>query len=517
MTRLGLSIAALGLLLGACGAPPVADSRPPVVAPAPVPSAPPVASPPPAPERVTSDAAFRQSAPAMPAMTGLTPPTIIERRLKNGIRVIHVRQPSPVVALYVVVRGGIPDVGPEHCEVVNLTLGGLRAGTATRSADAMGDEMATLFMPRPSTLRNPDAIVVSALLPASSFRESAELVSDMLMHPSFDEKRVLYTRDQYARERDADRSISSALGEAALRRMMFGKHPYGQTVGSAADVTAVTLNDIRALWSKVFVSSRVSLVAVGNLDERQITSALDVTFGALPVTTAPVPAVAPPRAPAGPRIVLVDRPGTTLAQVDLAFVGPRAGAADEPALEMAITLLADRTVGILGKKVHTEHLARSITGSTLLHASGSSRGIRLVAPTTNVALLVKEASRAFGELAEKGPPGDDLAVLRDGVAASYAGSFATAADTASTFAWTLALGGTAESLVRRPAAYAALDAAAIKAATKRWFPADQMRVVVVGDWEALNGPLSSLGWGPVERRDVDGHKVPAPGGSDARH
>jgi zinc protease len=121
--------------------------------------------------------------------------------------------------------------------------------------------------------------------------------------------------------------------------------------------------------------------------------------------------------------------------------------------------------------------------------------------------VLTEIDRLVRALSSQGPSDADVNDVRDRDGLSFAASFETAADTARNFASAVLLGEPSEALTERPQRFAQLTGADVRAAATRYLDADKMRVVVVGDWSALEAPLTALGWGPIELRDADGAVV----------
>jgi zinc protease len=105
--------------------------------------------------------------------------------------------------------------------------------------------------------------------------------------------------------------------------------------------------------------------------------------------------------------------------------------------------------------------------------------------------------------------------VRDREVFASAASFQTAAETARGWSWALCYGQPDDVVLKLPQRYAALTADAVKGAAARYLDADKMRTVIVGDWKTLRGPLSALGWGPIELRNAAGVVVGTEGARPA--
>ena len=420
---------------------------------------------------------------------------------------VFVPQPSPFVALRVVALGGIADVGADKVEVVTLMLHSMCTGTTSRDLNALQDSYVSLDMPEPQVVVYPDAVVVSLVAPADKLRAIADLAADVVLHPSFDGPVLERWREQDARRREGEGSDPALIADRVLRGAVYGNHPYGTIASSAARIRAVTQTEVRALHARVFDGSRLSLVVSGGGKDKDVVAALDDAFGSVKRSGAAPPRVAVPRPPAR-RLVVVDQPGTAIAAISAGFIGPAAGARDVDAAIVAIGALADTSLGQATTRLRDElGVVPWMSASWWQLRASGFLGWRTRSASDQVATVLTEVDRSVRALASRGPGDQDFGDLRDREALSFASAFETVAETARTFGTAVLLGEPVEAVRERPRRLAQLTSADVRAAASKYLDAERMRVVIVGDWTKLKGPLSALGWGPIELRDADGAVV----------
>jgi zinc protease len=429
--------------------------------------------------------------------------------LHGGIPVVVAQEPSPFVTLYVLARGGLADVGADHVEALKLLAAMLPRATTTESERALDDIYTALYMPRPASTWWPDAVVLRVTGPASKLRDVTELAADLALHPAFEPKALNRVRDRDADSYEREGASGGVVASGILRPLLFGSHPYGAVQGSAGRLRAVTRAEVVALHERVFDRGRLSLVATGGADTKQVLEALDDAFSGPPGHSTARAGIAPPAPPPiGPRLVVVDVPGATIANIAMGVLAPPAGSSDAEAALVATQLLADSSMGRLPSRLRDElGIVPFVSVSAAEARAGGVLGWTTRAPTARVPAVLTETARILRELAATGPSEDELAWARDREVYSLASSFETSSSSAYQFAWALATGESAESVALRPAQYAAVTTASARAAAARYLDADKLRVVVVGDWAALREPLGALGWGAVELRAADGTVV----------
>ena len=499
MKNAPLALATLAFALGAC-----APAAAPVSAPAPVEIAPPRAP------AVTvaaarADESFREHPPAAEAPHPFAPPVAARRKLRNGIPVLMVRQPSQYVAIRIVAAGGVLDVGPDKFEIVAQMVRGFRAGTTKHSYHDLQGTLAALVMPEPGVAWFADAVSISVLVPTTHLRAGIELLADLALRPSFDKTETARWREQDAL--DADPKNDGVIADQVMRRVLFGSHGYAAAAVSASRTRAVTRADVVALHARLFEASRLSITAAGGAEDSEILAALEEAFGAAPAhgSSGRGPTTAAPQPPAGPRLVVVDRPGTTIATIATSTQGPAFGSPGFEATSLALDALTDRGFGRITMRLRDQlgHVPGIMTTSSSMRVGGSC-GWQMRAPTDRVAPALVEADRILRDFATRGPPDDELADVKARGVLAFTSWFETSGDTARAFSWPLLFQQQDDWIARRPARFAAVSMGDVRAAATRYFDADRMRTVIVGDWATLQTSLTALGWGPVELRTPEG-------------
>ncbi|HUK64923.1 MAG TPA: insulinase family protein, partial [Dongiaceae bacterium] len=210
-------------------------------------------------------------------------------------------------------------------------------------------------------------------------------------------------------------------------------------------------------------------------------------FGDWAGTSAPAPVAAPVTA-AGLRIRLVDldvpRP-----EIRLALAGPPRNAPEADALTLACAILGGDA---------DARLARAGAGLTP-HVTWNgfrSRGLVLVgtsARTDSVVAAIRAVRDALRRFPEKPPTETEVARVRRRFADGYALGFETLGGWISQWLTMRAYGLPDDYLQRHPERIAAVSAAEVTEAGKKWLVTPTATLVVVGPAKSLRKPLASLG------------------------
>jgi predicted Zn-dependent peptidase len=349
------------------------------------------------------------------------------------------------------------------------------------------------------------------------FAEAAEALVGIVFHPTLDKTYVERFREQAARGVAARRVEFDGLAEATLRASLFGSHPYGSVL-TAAGLRAVRREDVVALHARVFDPSRLAFVVSCPLEPVDVVAKLQAAVGAS-AAHAPAPPVHLPPVPAASasavRIVVLDRPGVSVASLAVGVAAPPLSAADAPATRVAHEILVDPLQGRQKKRLRDElALVSRFTSIDWEGSAAAVLGWTASVSSENVAAVLAQMDRVTRELAATAPSEDDLAGSRSRAAFGLMKSYSTAEDLTTALTTSIGLGQAPDAFSQAPARLSSLTLDEVRAAAAKHFSPEAMRYVVVGDFAKLRASLSELGWGPIEVReepDVGPRSPPASG------
>lgn len=196
----------------------------------------------------------------------------------------------------------------------------------------MGAELAADVAPTVLTLH---ADVISR-----SVDEFIELVIRLISEPTFDErelgKLLRETQSELIESRDSDRALASRH----FRRVLFEGHPYGrQTVGRLSTIPCITRADVEDRYRRSFVRGNLAMAFAGDITETRAHELAERIAASLP--NGPRSTLVPPPPPSRPgrRLVFVDKPERTQAQLLIGTIGSHPRDPDHIALHVATTIL----------------------------------------------------------------------------------------------------------------------------------------------------------------------------------
>jgi zinc protease len=176
-----------------------------------------------------------------------------------------------------------------------------------------------------------DELVIGGRCLTRTWPAVIALVREALVEPRFEASALAQLAEETVAELVASRDSDDHLADLALGRALYGAgHPYGRnSLGTEQSVGAVTVDDLTAFHARALRADRAVVGVSGAFDAR-ITEDIRALLADLPAGPAWPVTVA--GAPGGaPRVLLVDKPDRSQAQVRLGLTGLDARAPDFPA------------------------------------------------------------------------------------------------------------------------------------------------------------------------------------------
>lgn len=184
----------------------------------------------------------------------------------------------------------------------------------------------------------------TASLHGQVIRRNLDAYVDLLVRiigtPAFDDAEIARLRRESVAELIESRDSDRALGNIALRRALFGAHPYARSsAGRTSTVDTITTEDVRATYARQFVRSDVVIGFAGAItteEAKALGEKLVLAFPEGPHVDADPPEPSPVT---GRRLVFVDKPDRSQTPILLGTLGTRPQDADHIPLVIATAVL----------------------------------------------------------------------------------------------------------------------------------------------------------------------------------
>lgn len=219
---------------------------------------------------------------------------------------------------------------------------------------------------------------------AEVFDSTWSIFADRVMHPILNKTDVGLVKAQYLSGIRQRRDDPDALADYLADSITFVGHPYSvSVVGNEQSIQALDSAALRDYQKSQFVTSRMLLVVVGNIDREHIERLVAQTIGQLPRGS--YKWTEPPRIPESPTAVVVERRQLPTNYILGYYSGPLASAADYQALRVATSVLTGRMFAEIRTRqnltydVHAPFVDRAATAGGLY--------VSTVAPDTTLKLM----------------------------------------------------------------------------------------------------------------------------------
>ena len=255
--------------------------------------------------------------PKLPDMVGFRWPEVKRSSLANGLRVIHIeREGSGPIELRLVLEPGAAAESPVVGGLTSLAVALLSRTCAPSDRVCVGAELGRLgaiFRGRSAL----DAGVIEISTMPDDLAFGLSLLGRVVTNPDFEELDLKQVKSRCAAiiRDEAARPLDLAM--RCLPSLVYpDRHPYAQPFGGSGteeSLARLTAGQLRDFYSRWLRPNRATLIAVGPVNERELSAVLTQTLGAWEPSRNPIPeAIVPPTefsdVDLRSRVALIDRP-----------------------------------------------------------------------------------------------------------------------------------------------------------------------------------------------------------------
>jgi zinc protease len=460
-------------------------------------------------QQTTKGAVIKGKAPVNKEILKVKLPRAEEATLKNGLQVVLL--PSHKVPTFnmqlVVLSGGLADKA-DFRGLSSFTASLLREGTAKRSSKDIAEQVDALgaTLNATSGLSSMTSTVNASGL-VENLDQTLELFADVIRNPTFPQAEVDKYKTRTLAQLQLQRSIPQFLAAEQFQKAIYGtSHPASLVAPPADSLKKLTTKDLTDFHATYYRPNNAFLAIVGDVTMKEIMPKLEKAFGDW--QKGDVPAMTIPQAPAQTesRIFLIDRPGSVQTVLQLGTLGIERTSPDYFAV-----LLADRVLGggpsgrlflnLREDKGYTYGAYSNFGGSKFRGTWISSSEVR----TDVTEGAMKEFMYELNRLRNDTVPAEEL----ENAKRAITGSFALSLEQPGTLLQNIIT----QKLYNLPADYwdtypqkvAAITAADVQNAAKKYLDMGHLQVVAVGDAAKAREILAK--YGKVELYDAEGKPV----------
>ena len=440
--------------------------------------------------------ADREHEPALASETSFAMPQIKETKLPNGLRILSAPTGGGMFAMRAVFEGfGVfPSERPAAARVMVKSLFG---GTPKNDAHALRRVLEKRFATW-STNITADAVYIDMSMPADDVRPCVDIIADVLQNAGLDTLTLGFELLQIVSQGQTARENPQTVGYNVLTRSLYGDgHGYARPSTVLEGSPNVDRPEVQRIYDEIMDPANATIIVAGAVDrplldhvQRQFQSWRGHAHGSpTPITVA---------AKTGPRLVVVDRPGSVQSQITYGALAPARSSTDWYTMTMIHQLLGAR---------RSSRLVRALeVGGTHYeqHRAEAPFYWDSSVPIADTAKTLGAIDKALRDLAQNAVPASELDERKALYVRQLPLWFETAHETADSISPIARYKLPLDALDQIVPGIRAVTPDAVRALAQTRLAPDKTRAVVVGDWSKLKTELKALGWGPIEIRDVAG-------------
>jgi len=453
----------------------------------------------------------REKPPAPGPLRPFRVPEIRETRLPNGIRIaVAERRSLPIVHSRIIINAGAVHEPAEKSGLASLTgsllieggAGGLSSAELAQAIDAIAAQVTS------SASFSLASVNVTSL--RNVFDSAMVLAAKSVRSPMFAERDFGRVRGQFLAGYEQAMSSAEAVADRTFSRAMYASDaPYSRsTSGTATTLNAITRDDVVSWHGRMFAPANTTILFVGDISFDDAVALAKRLYGDWTATvTAPTLPTNAFQQSAGPRVILVDRPGSVQSAI---YVGvPGIATTDDDFFKMTVL---NRIMGSgFTNRINTNLRERrgftygAFTTLSALQNAGTwyaSSSVRTSATDSALFEVMSEYKRI---VAEPVPQAEFQSAVNN-LVASFPASVQSVQELANRLQTLLIYGMPLDYYNTYREKLAAVTPADVQAiATKRIVP--NVTMVVVGDLAQIEAPIRARNFGAVEVWNREGAKV----------
>lgn len=425
-------------------------------------------------------------------------PAIWDASLPNGLTVMGIQDAEvPLASFELSFDGGRMFDDIERPGAAYLLSQLMDRGTADKTPAELENALKSLGAT--ITVRAEDErFVISGRTLARNFAPTLELVEELLLRPRWDETELALAKAATTARIQAARAQPNARAARVMNLVTYGEDHIlsGSALGTESSVAALTMEDLKRYMSQALTPANGRLRVVGDVDQTQVTTALQSLGASWTGEGAKVPSWPRPTPPEASRVFFYDMPGAS--QSILMFGYPALTRADPD--YFAATMMNYRLGGggfasrltqqLREGQGYTYGVGTGFAGGRDYGSFSLSSGVRANV-TLEAATLARDIIRDFGPTFTA----EDLDVTQSFMIKSRARSFETAGAKLNLLANIGDYGLPRDYVAREQAQIEALTVERVQELAAQNLRTDAMTYVVVGDAATQAERLEALGYG----------------------
>lgn len=441
-----------------------------------------------------------KTVPPLAAARPLVLPQIVQDTLPNGMKLVLLEDHTqPALWMRLALPAGSVRDPHDKVGLASMTAQMLVKGTTARSESQIADVVDGLGASLDASAGQ-DFFSVSANGLSAYGDTLFSLLADVTLRPTFPTEELERTRTQTLSGVTFSLSQPATIANAALNRLIYGAHPYGNLAsGTPKTLAAITQDDVKRFHDTYFAPNQATLFLVGDITPAQARAKALAAFGDwakkdVPPAIAPPAMMAAPTATAKPQITIIDRPGAAQTEVRIGTMTSGYSDPDRIAGNLATAVLGmGQFEGRLTREIRVK---RGLTyGAASFFSRNKDAGAFEISTfTKNVSTgeVVRLALEEARKISMEAVPAEELKDRKTFLEGSFAVSVATPTGVLARLVPAVLYGGGPDDLTRYTGRVEAVNGTQVPA-IMRGLHLNAPYVVLVGDAKAIQKDLQLVG------------------------
>jgi len=451
---------------------------------------------------------MKNKAPVSKEILKVTLPKPKEADLANGVHLMVLEDHrAPIVNFLLIIEGAGGYYDPADTPgLAGFVATLMREGTESKTSEQISSQLDRLAATVVVTagISSPFATVSGSAL-SDTVDTVLATTADVVIHPAFAQAEV----DRFKARTQAtllnQRSQPSFLASERFQRVVFGDHPAARVAPTPDSLKAFTRDTLVAFHKAHYIPDRAVLAIAGDITLASAKQKVESAFAGWQKAGTAIPATSEPAALSGASVSLVARPNSV--QTSL-VVGTQSIDRTSPDYE-ALTV-ANRVIGGPNARLfaHLREDKGYTYGAGSAFSSGRFRGSW--SATTDVRTEVTDPALTdlldeIRQMRDTPVPAEELSNIKRAIVAGFARSLENPTAILNNYVDSYVYKLPADYWDRYPDRIDAITAADVQRVAQKYWAADRLQVVAVGDAGKIEPALKKLG--AVQSFDAEGKPV----------
>ncbi|HEX8326127.1 MAG TPA: pitrilysin family protein [Hymenobacter sp.] len=453
----------------------------------------------------------RSKQPASGANPVIKVPALYREEFANGLKVIGTRNAEiPTVTMLLTIKGGhrLEQATPGKAGIAALTAAMLNEGSQKYTSEQFSAALDKLGS-SVQVFSGDDRTLVSVSSLTKNLPATMALVEERLMHPRFDQADFDRLKKQTL-EGIANQSTQPVvIANNTFNRLLYGQGDIMSvsTIGTTASVSSLTLDDVKQFYQQNYDPNVSFLTVVGDVDQKALTPQL-AFLKAWPKKNVTLPAATSAVQPEKTRIYFVNKEGAAQSEIRVGYLAlPYDATGDYYRAYLANYLLGGAfnsriNLNLRENKGYTYGARSGYSGTSYVGPFTAQAGVRADATAASVKEFMSEIKNYPNGISD-----EELTFVQNSVGQSDALKYETGGQKAAFLSRIVEYNLPTTFVDEQSSILKKLTKEDVQASAKKYLPADNMYIVVVGDRKQLPA-VQALGYEVVEL-DLEGKPVAA--------